>query len=1007
MPLRPLYYDKNDYKLLEILNDLSQREVDHAQFKTILAPYLRPHGIKELAAEPGIRIAYAIMHLLSSLESDQASDRIKALTALRDETHAAARGSMRKNRARVLIQIGKELIRAKGNTQRQLGLAHDFRTAALGKTSFLRKQLKKYHLLEMPEAWNQVTFDDRVHDANSKGRKSATHLIMDAWVKGIRHLTVVYYDFMEPDVAKELFASARILGISVRIGIEYKARFGDRFVKIVWDPKDLQEESDICGFFGQERVRELMTLGREVQAYRTRYVQAVTQAFNDTHRSSIAKEFGICLPEIHYDDVARTIGTGQPSIFHLGRHIHEIALPIFADRVATLKKEYANADYDSQAAILLQLESLNSLDADTIIARYLVPEENRDIPNPDAPSSDADEPTLLTLSPEKLTAQLRRACRSSHLTLILFDLELKDAIELLYDCKGRITHFELFNIKNISDYQIVQRKPFCLLQKAINEQNAVTLKRIIFNCVAQLKESESPDTEEQSGKLKTILADFSTLLDYYKRVTIRTKIGSGSTGGSTRTHGMGFAVRDTLPLKTRMEIRRRESHGCVPVYCETTESIEFTPPSRKKGIVSKITQAACRIPGIRSLTCPRKQRWHIDGYTVEDESCGNVMTLGGQSDNDNGLSLDPAKKKKEERPSLDRLNSTLKNLSKVIIGFIPAFLTFSLTKDWWLLAYFGGVIWFTITALRNVIQSVLGGGGFRRSPYLGWNDYIDWERISDSLLYTGFSVPLLDWLCKSMLLDKGFGITTATNPVLLYSIMALTNGIYISSHNLIRGLPHQAALGNFFRSILSIPVAMLFNFGVGVALHAAGAPDVAGVLQLWAAVISKFASDCVAGIIEGLADRSHNIAMRQWDYSEKLKQIFALFSRLEIEFPTKDMLKTMNEPAEFLAMSNEATANHAPEVIANALDMLYIRAYKPRAGDALRQAMEDMTDDEMEVFLASQQILTREKDISHLFVNGLVGRNFAKALAFYLLRYKEYLKEIQKVAAQAKARDLN
>ncbi len=169
----------------------------------------------------------------------------------------------------------------------------------------------------MPEAWNQVTFDDRVHDANSKGRKSATHLIMDAWVKGIRHLTVVYYDFMEPDVAKELFASARILGISVRIGIEYKARFGDRFVKIVWDPKDLQEESDICGFFGQERVRELMALGREVQTYRTRYVRAVTQAFNDKHRSSIAKEFGICLPAVRYEDVARTIGTGQPSIFHL------------------------------------------------------------------------------------------------------------------------------------------------------------------------------------------------------------------------------------------------------------------------------------------------------------------------------------------------------------------------------------------------------------------------------------------------------------------------------------------------------------------------------------------------------------------------------------------------------------------------------------------------------------------------------------------------------------------
>jgi hypothetical protein len=26
--------------------------------------------------------------------------------------------------------------------------------------------------VEMPEAWNQVSFDDHVHDANTKGRKS-------------------------------------------------------------------------------------------------------------------------------------------------------------------------------------------------------------------------------------------------------------------------------------------------------------------------------------------------------------------------------------------------------------------------------------------------------------------------------------------------------------------------------------------------------------------------------------------------------------------------------------------------------------------------------------------------------------------------------------------------------------------------------------------------------------------------------------------------------------------
>ena len=143
-------------------------------------------------------------------------------------------------------------------------------------------------------------------------------------------------------------------------------------------------------------------------------------------------------------------------------------------------------------------------------------------------------------------------------------------------------------------------------------------------------------------------------------------------------------------------------------------------------------------------------------------------------------------------------------------------------------------------------------------------------------------MPLLDWLCKSMVLDRGFGITTATDPILLYTIMAVTNGTYITSHNIVRGLPRKAAMANFFRSILSIPVALALNSGISTLLTLAGVVDVAAALQLWAAVISKLASDFVAGIIEGLADRAYNLSMRDWDYSGKIKQVFELFTRLEI-----------------------------------------------------------------------------------------------------------------------------
>ena len=999
MSERSLFYDQNDYKLLEILGDLMNREGDRSRFKSILAPYLRPHGIKELAADPGLRIGYAIMHLLQSLKSEQSSERIKALTALRDETMAAARGSMRNNRARVLIQIGKELIRAQGDPERQLALAHDFRRAALGKVGFLRKQLRKYHLLEMPEEWNQVAFDDRVHDANSKGRKSATHLVMDAWVKGIRHLTVVYYDFLEPAVARELFTSARILGISVRVGIEYRALHRGSYVKIVWSPDRLRDNADIGEFFATESVQELMHLGREIQDRRTEYVIAATERFNEVHRQSMEKEFGISLPTVDYRDVARLIGTGQPSIFHLGSYIHSKAMPLFRERTALLREQFDAADYDTKAAIGMQVESLDSLDADTIVERYLIPKENPDIPDPDSPAPGPDKPELLCLTPAELTARLRRACPGSHLTLILSGLEMADAIEILYDCQGRITHFEVFNVKSLTELQVIQRRPFNRLQQAINEHNAVTLKRTIHNCIEAMRVDPRPDAEERTDRLQEILTDFHRLLDNYRRTPLRGTIGSGSTGRSTRSHGMGFAVVDTLPRRAQREIRSRPRTNCIPVNGAASESVEFVPPPKKPGLRGKIVQEASRLPGLRTLFCTMHHRWSVAEYRIEDTQCGNVVSLGGISREGNGLRLFEEQEAERRKPTFDRLNSTLKNALKVLLGFLPAFLTFYLTKEWWVLAYLGGVIWFAITGLRNVIQSVLGGGGFRRSALLSWNDYIDWERISDSLLYTGFSVPLLDWLCKSVVLDQGFGINTATSPLMLYTVMALTNGVYITSHNLIRGLPRSAALGNFFRSVLSIPVAFAFNLAVGMILAAAGHTDTAATLQLWAAVISKLASDCVAGFIEGLADRSYNITMRHWDYSEKTRQMFDLFSQLEILFPTLNMLDMLNSPKEFIEHSRATGRDHVSEVMANALDMLYIRLYQPRAREALRKAMEEMTADELDVFLASQQILAEEKEVATLFVNGLVGRNFSKALSFYLLRYRGYLKELRMLTA--------
>ncbi len=376
---------------------------------------------------------------------------------------------------------------------------------------------------------------------------------------------------------------------------------------------------------------------------------------------------------------------------------------------------------------------------------------------------------------------------------------------------------------------------------------------------------------------------------------------------------------------------------------------------------------------------------------------GNIVTLGGaQKAVDNGLSLETIAVVNTPHSLRWRfLNSRLKNALKVLVGFIPAFATFALTKDWWLLAYGGAFIWFGITGLRNILQSVLGGGGFRRSPLLNWNDYVSWTRLTDSLMYTGFSVPLLDYLVKTVLLDRGLGITTTTHPVMLYAGMALANGIYLSSHNLLRGLPQAAVYGNFFRSIVSIPVAVLINTCAGGVLAAGGASEVAEALQKWAAIISKTASDIVAGFIEGLADRRRNIKTRLRDYKGKFAQLFDIYAQLELIFPDVQTFAVLQHSSRLKQKASVEARDLEKIIMIHALDLLYFWMYQPRARTALRHFVHTLSEDERHILASSQFTLQRHREISQMFLDGILGNNFPRPLSFYLSRNAEYLEVIK------------
>ena len=63
----------------------------------------------------------------------------------------------------------------------------------------------------------------------------------------------------------------------------------------------------------------------------------------------------------------------------------------------------------------------------------------------------------------------------------------------------------------------------------------------------------------------------------------------------------------------------------------------------------------------------------------------------------------------------------------------------------------------------------------------------------------------------------------------------------------------------------------------------------------------------------------------------------------------------------------------------------------PRGRDALRSLLLSLTREEYQMLLHSLTVLEQQKLVSQMFIDGLVGKNFGKALAFYLNRSGPYL----------------
>ena len=985
-----IYFDKQDYALLTLVDQIL--ESGGVSTQPFFAEELHPHGIKELAAPRETRIAYTVIHLLHSLEEGQATDRIHALSSLYDEVITVTGSTFRNNTGRALIQLMKELVRGTHDEERRLMLIHTFRKAASGNRRFVRKVLRDYNLLEMPEEWNQLAFDHHVHDSHTKGRKTSSHLIMDAWIKGIRELTVIYYNYVDAQSVSELFQAACIMGISIQIGIEYRALFRGKRIAFIWEPPSFMDIQALESFLDEESVRRLMHEGRSASAYYVKNVVDKLEGYNHVHRHSISKFIELDMPEISREEFFRFVGAGQPSLLHLADYVSQLASALAKAELPALQEKWAgSSDSEERQAIEKRVARFNGMYPEAIREKWLLetglPREQR--------SGGTVEPDFLHISAPDLVQKLYNLRRKSNITLSTAGLTAADVLELLYACQGNITHLETFNLKEYAKGLLVHQEEINALQYALNQDNSILLKRLITDMLAEHKGSGLEEKQNRCAALTDILYNIPKLKFFYRRKPVKTRIGSDSTSRSSLLHGMGFAYIETLPSHARKEILRPGKGRfrlTLPLKSAVEKRVHYSPLAQEQGRRGEFCAWAGKVFNFRFRRCSRKFFWFaVPETVVYQKEAESLTTLGGLKDSITPLfSLQPVRAE-SIRPGLGNVNTRLLNIAKVVVGFLLAMGTFAITQSWWGLVWLGAPIWFVITGGRNVLQAVLAGRGFTKTSLLHWKDYINWSRLCDSLLYTGISVPLLDLVVRWLILGKGFAISASTHPLLVFLIVATVNGAYISTHNAFRGLQKEVIIGNFFRSALAIPLSLVYNAALLGVFTLAGIPGAVPILTDAAAIISKAASDTMAGILEGIADRRTNLEMRRWDYSRKLRQFFSCYDRLDALLPETQAFAVLGQPdAMFVAKGTEIETLQCA-ILVNSLDLMHFFFYQPRARTELARSIRAMSQDEREIFTKAQLVLIRERGVSQLLVNGHIVRDFGPVLGFYLSRYRAYL----------------
>ncbi|HUZ17457.1 MAG TPA: hypothetical protein VMV68_03655 [Spirochaetia bacterium] len=737
------------YRLRRALNSRIDSSESIEEF-----PPSHPQGFIKEFKRRRISIVESYLAIHNYLESDQYTERVRALELLQEQTTHSKNLAMPLNTARVQLALMKEAVKQRENRRRQLELLQDFTICSYGQPSVIRRYLDELNIIELPENGKRLAemgmgWDRHVHDNSSYGRKNPTQLVIDAFIKGISRITVAFNLLDGRGHLQELLDAALILGVGVDLGVEFSVlQRGYRFHFMYLLPPFARTE-ELNSFFDAHGESLLPFSGglRENQANRIRAIRTMIEKFNLDYLPILNEGYvpsGLYfLNPLRIQDAEDIVPIENLNRMHLGEVLYKKYKPVLFRRVLLAKSrmEDAKTRYDRR--------EISGWDFNNIVSRYEALRQGYVELNPEnLRETYFSNPQVLGYETvfDNLPALAETLHKTGGLIKIIHPLEygIDAAYSVLMENGRSVDVVEVYNLYDSIRRPIDEIIRFAAFVNILNSGDPLQVRPFLVG----------HEITVAANEIDKRVASFS-------RKPLVPVCGSDATGRSSSMPGMGFIFESAIGGKNRN--RYLEKHFGLPEF------------------ISRIISARGAYVATDAAATP------VDRIISMGKASKFVPNKVGDEHEMVAIPL---------RRALRYLNPKIKNICVSLVGFIFAYYTLGLGY---------AIVWFAITGVRHVITDLLSRRGSRLRDWT-WKA-VNVSNISYSLFWTGLSVPLLAFVKHLFDTVWPFGAGTIGYNLAQFFAINFVNGFYLMGHNKLRGFDRGVIWANFFRSIFAWPFA--------------------------------------------------------------------------------------------------------------------------------------------------------------------------------------------------------